>query len=205
MPKVTPEEKEVKPVFHDPKITFKEYYDDGNKLFRVNLPKPSDPKMEMLQKACSAVGGQSSEIALALWCTKQMVPDPSTVNWPVAGLTALPLSSNKCLQYADMTEKLYKNNINWDTHFKSYEEIKKNMKTEDDPKKLRQNEEDYKWGRIYSGWYATKEDKGCDDRTDRMIFDKTSMAAIKLFNKSAVENKLPPKDYYPEEVSLTIF
>ena len=110
MPKVTPEEKEVQPVFHDPKITFKEYYDDGNKLFRVNLPKPSDPKMEMLQKACSAVGGQSSEIALALWCTKQMVPDPSTVNWPVAGLTALPLSSNKCLQYADMTEKLYKNN-----------------------------------------------------------------------------------------------
>ena len=66
------------------------------------------------------------------------------------------------------------------------------MKTEDDPKKLRQYEEDYKWGRIYSGWYATKEDKGCDDRTDRMIFDKTSMAAN-------------PKDYYPEEVSLTIF
>lgn len=192
MSKVTPEQKEVEPVFDNPQKTFKEYYkDNGNKLFRVNLPKPSDPKMELLQKACSAVGGQSSEIALALWCTKQMVPDPSTVNWPVAGLTALPFSSNKCLQYADMTEKLNKNNINWDTHFKSYEEIKKNMETEVDAKKIKQNEEGYKWARVYSGWYATDKDLTDKslDRTDKMIFDKNTLKS----------------EGYPEEVSSTIF
>ena len=184
--KVTPESKEVEPVFHNPAISFNEYYEGGNKLFRVNLEtKTSGPlAMQLIQKACRAVDGQSSEIALALWCTKQMVPDPSTVNWPVVGLTALPFSSNKCLQYADMTERLNKNNINWDTHFKSYEEIKKNMETEVDAETIKQNEEEYKWARVYSGWYATDKDD-CADRTCKMIYNKGEV--------------------YPEEVRSTIF
>ena len=164
--KILPAKSEKKPeeaVFHNVKMEIEKYFEAGEEgrgsmLYQVNMEKPKNPVMEAVYSACKLAKGQSAEIALALWCTKQMVPNPETVNWPVVGMTAVPFSSNKCLQFDELTDKFYasgNNAIKW--NFRSYDEIKTILQNpSEDSKKIKQSEEDYKWARLYSGWYDPK-------------------------------------------------